>query len=230
MKKTWLSCVLIGILSGQNNFDFRFDTYTDIDLSDQAESIINSTVMWLGQSSPVWMESNHRINFKIMVDKGIEKNQLNRLSLPDFSMFIKASRNFTLSLKMVGFSLNDDAPQIIGGGLKLNLGDANNHLWQFSADRTHINGLRDFNLNTTTLAFFRRIQIQNITTSLGIGVNAYKGSVLNFLEEIEKNINGEKNFFTFDVSMPILGFKLGTGLSIYPQLNTIHFSLTKGFH
>jgi len=230
MKKIWLIYISIGILSGQNNINFRFDTYSDIELSNQAENIINSTVMWVGHSSPVWMESNQRLSLKLMTDNSVEQDQLFGWGLPDFSMFIKASRNFTFSLKMAGFSLNEDAPQVIGGGLRLDLGDVDNPLWQFSADHTQINGLRDFHLNTTTLTFFRKFQIRNITSFLGIGVNTYKGRVLNFLEEIEKNINGEKNYFTFDISMPFLDFQLGTGLSVYPQTNTIHFSLAKGFH
>ncbi|MBL7013212.1 MAG: hypothetical protein ISR83_02215 [Candidatus Marinimicrobia bacterium] len=230
MKQLCLSFVLIGILSGQSNIGFRYDTFADIELSDQAENIINSTVMWVGQSSPVWMENNQRFSIKLLADKSVMKNNLYGWSLPNFSMFIKASRNLTLSLKMTGFSLKEDLPQVIGGGLRLNLGSDENPLWQFSADRSQINGLRDFRLNTTTLTFFRKYHIRNFTTSLGIGVNTFKGRALNFLEEIEKNIEGEKNFFNIHVSIPAFGFHLGTGLSIYSQMNILRFSLERGFH
>ena len=73
MKKIWLIYISIGILSGQNNIDFRFDTYSDIELSNQAENIINSTVMWVGHSSPVWMESNQRLSLKLMTDNSVEQ-------------------------------------------------------------------------------------------------------------------------------------------------------------
>ena len=218
----------MGFLFGQSNIDFRFDTYVDGDFVTHADNIIESTAMWIGNSAPVWMEENQRFYGRIT---GIQQNKITgyQLSLPHFSAFVKASKNLVLSLKVVGFSINEDSPQILGGGIRLNLGDKENPKWQFIAERIHISGLRDFRLNTTSLSFARKFIFWNITSSFGFGVNAYKASTFSQIEAIPKNINKEINFISLHSTFPIRYFEIGFGLKLYTHVSTIQFSLAKGF-
>lgn len=228
MKRKWVSSLFffVALLAGQSGSHFRFDSFTEPIILDQATSIVKSTARLIGYSPFVKSNDNERFIFQLYGNYRSSNKSLS-LSIPGIYSSLKVSNNLSLSFKMAGFLSNEDLPQIVGAGFHLNL-DKNN-VWHFSVDRSQITGLRDFKQITTTLLMDRDIKYKKLEGFIGFGVNTYKSNILNFTDELPSHLNGEMNFILYGVSIPMIGIRLGLSGRKYVSGSTIHFSLSKGF-
>ena len=148
---------------------------------------------------------------------------------PDFDIIMRVTGNLSLTGKLYGFQLNEDAPHVIGSGFQYYFGKDDSKTWVSSIQRIDLKGVAHFRLTSITMNINKWFSGTLVDYCLGVGANIFKGR--SYYKSIATlgNIEGQANFFSMDVIKPFNSFKSGIGFNIHPNYQLFRAYIMKNF-
>ena len=173
--------------------------------------------------------SNHRLGISTGYSSYFGKVHDDRWILPDFDIVMRVTGNLSLTGKLYGFQLKDDAPHVIGSGIQYYFGKDDSKTWVSSIQRIDLKGVAHFRLTSITMNINKWFSGTLVDYCLGVGANIFKGrSYYKSIATLD-NIEGQANFFSMDVIKPFDSFKLGIGFNIHPNYQLFRSYIMKDF-
>ncbi len=213
------------VLSAQQA-NFRFD---DLD-GKNAQNIVFHASYWLSNNPKLNPDfSNHRLGISTGYSSYFREIHDDRWILPDFDIIMRVTGNLSLTGKLYGFQLKEDAPHVIGSGFQYYFGKDNSKTWVSSIQRIDLKGVAHFRLTSITMNINKWFSGTLVDSGLGVGANIFKGR--SYYKSIATlgNIEGQANFFSMDVIKPFNSFKSGIGFNIHPNYQLFRAYIMKNF-
>ena len=215
-----------GVVLSAQQANFRFD---DLD-GKNAQNVVFHASYWLSNNPKLNPDfSNHRLGISTGYSSYFGKVHDNRWILPDFDIVMRVTGNLSLTGKLYGFQLKDDAPHVIGSGIQYYFGKNDSNTWVSSIQRIDLKGVAHFRLTSITMNINKWFSGTLVDYCLGVGANIFKGrSYYKSIATLD-NIEGQANFFSMDVIKPFDSFKLGIGFNIHPNYQLFRAYIMKNF-
>ena len=213
------------VLSAQQA-NFRFD---DLD-GKNAQNIVFHASYWLSNNPKLNPDfSNHRLGISTGYSSYFREIHDGRWILPDFDIIMRVTGNLSLTGKLYGFQLKEDAPHVIGSGFQYYFGKDDSKTWVSSIQRIVLKGVAHFRLTSITMNINKWFSGTLVDYCLGVGANIFKGR--SYYKSIATlgNIEGQANFFSMDIIKPFNSFKSGIGFNIHPNYQLFRAYIMKNF-
>jgi hypothetical protein len=180
-----LGCFLLSLPYSQS-VDFRYSNIDKESLHAHAIKVASSSTLWLSEQINTPRTNRYRLFFKYGQSLILKEINNKKWILPNLELGVKPTDNLLLSGKFFGLHLNNDAPQIIGGGIHYITGENNN--WTISFQKSAINGLNDFRLVSTSFNIKKLFHQSFFDMYVDFGANYYiSNSYYNSVDLPKKN-------------------------------------------
>ena len=152
-----------GVVLSAQQANFRFD---DLNRGN-AQNVVFHASYWLSNNPKLNPDfSNHRLGISTGYSSYFGKVHDNRWILPDFDIVMRVTGNLSLTGKLYGFQLKDDAPHVIGSGIQYYFGKDDSKTWVSSIQRIDLKGVAHFRLTSITFSndssFIRTIKLSSV--------------------------------------------------------------------
>ena len=226
--KTLLVFILFFIsnIYGQSA-DFRYHNYEEFELNKSVAKISHLSSLWLSDHISMKRNENKRLIVKFGYSSYPKKINDIRWVLPDMNIGLIISNNLFTSVRIFGFHLEKDAPQIAGLGIHYKFGEEG--FWTVSFQKSAINGLRDFRLVSSSFNLEKYIENSKFDFFIGIGSNTVINKsyyVSSFIpNKLEENIK----YASAKILYPFRIIKLGIGTRFSSDMFLFNIFISKGF-
>ena len=197
--------------------DFRYNGYNENEILLKSGNISRLSSLWLTDQISIGREVSQQLIIKIGYSKFIKKINGINWTLPDLNLSLRISNYLFISVKIYGFHLSNDSPQIHGAGIHYLLG--NNTIWMVSYQKNALNGLKDFRLVSSSLNVEYFYPFSKYELFFTLGSNTYKQSNYYFFENLPSRLDNEINFIGMKFLIPYESLKFG----FFVKMNTDFF-------
>ncbi|MEL1234250.1 MAG: hypothetical protein VW667_10125, partial [Candidatus Neomarinimicrobiota bacterium] len=122
---------------------------------------------------------------------------------------IRVTKNLSIVNKVFGFKVDNEHPQIMGGGLQYYFGGGDSLDWSATVQRINLKGLKYFSLSSLSIDLRKWYNLKSYKFRLGIGSNYFKERTHTNTDVLPSLIKGQINYLGFDFSLPLGTFNIG---------------------
>ena len=221
-----LGCFLLS-LSYSQSVDFRYSNIDKESLHAYAIKVASLSTLWLSEQINTPRTNRYRLFIKYGQSLILKEINNKKWILPNLELGVKPTDNLLLSGKFFGLNLDEDAPQVIGGGIHYITGENNN--WTISFQKSAINGLNDFRLVSTSFNIKKLVHQSFFDMYVDFGANYYISNSYYNSVELPKKIERDLNHIGLQFLIPFNSLNILISSKVSSENHLIQASLIKGF-
>ena len=206
---------------------FSYKGLTEQNIKRHAQKIAKSSSLWLSDHINTLRLNKYKLYIKYSQSLFLEEINGQNWVLPSFQFGLKPSDNLMLSGKFFGVHLDEDSPQIVGGGIHYIAGERQD--WVFSFQKSALNGINDFRMASTLFHIDKRLQKSFYDFFLGFGINYFVSNSYFFSVELPKKIEGKSNYLSLAIAVPYKTIYMCASSQISSKNQLLQLALVKGF-
>ena len=207
--------------------NFSYKEIAEQNIQGHAEKVATTSSLWLSDQINILRLNKYKLYLKY--SQSVFFKEINGLNwvLPSFQLGFKPTDNLMISGKFFGVHLDEESPQIIGGGLHYIAGE--NQDLVISFQKSALNGINDFRVVSTFFHIDKRLQKSFYDVFIGFGINYYISNSYFSSIELPKKIEGDLNCLSLAIIIPYKTINVCVSSQISSKNQLFQLALVKGF-
>ena len=206
---------------------FSYKEISEQSLQRHAQKTAKYSSLWLSGHINTLRLNKYKLYIRYTQSLFLKEINGQNWVLPSFQFGLKPSDNLMLSGKFFGVHLDEESPQIVGGGIHYISGE--NQDWTISLQKSALNGINDFRIVSTLFHLDKRLQKSFYDFFIGFGINYFISNSYFSSAELSKKIEGELNYLSLAVAVPYKTINMCALSQLSPDNQLFQLALVKGF-
>ena len=222
MRTFYFYLLLLSICNAQSS-RFRY-------LESNVNDVVFSASLWLSNTLLINPLTYSRFTAQIGLSTISIKEPTRLWTYPNFDFGFRLTKNLSITSKAYGYVAEEDAPQVIGGGLQYYFGSQDTHDWSLSLQRTDLLGLEYYNLKSLNFDLGKWFSYDTDLLKVSFGTNHFNGVAFKAPIDQKKYFDGKFNYVAVTVLRPFMFFDIGIGLKFSSKNSTLLLHTKKDFN
>ena len=222
MRTFYFYLLLLSICNAQSS-RFRY-------LESNVNDVVFSSSLWLSNTLLINPLTYSRFTAQIGFSTIPIKEPTRLWTYPNFDFGFRLTKNLSITSKAYGYVAEEDAPQVIGGGLQYYFGSQDAHDWSLSLQRTDLLGLEYYNLKSLNFDLGKWFSYNTNSLKVSFGTNLFDGVAFKVPIDQKKYFDGKFNYVAVTVLRPFMFFDIGIGLKFSSKNSTLLLHTKKDFN
>ena len=206
---------------------FSYKEISEQSLQRHAQKTAKSSSLWLSGHINTLRLNKYKLYIRYSQSLFLKEINGQNWVLPSFQFGLKPSDNLMLSGKFFGVHLDEESPQIVGGGIHYISGE--NQDWSISLQKSALNGINDFRIVSTLFHLDKRLQKSFYDFFIGFGINYFISNSYFSSAELSKKIEGKLNYLSLAVAVPYKTINMCFLSQLSSDNQLFQLALVKGF-